>query len=314
MKLVSVIVPCYNVEKTLERCLNSLMDQTLKDMEVIAVDDGSTDKTWEILNDYQKDFPEKIRIFHKENGGLGSARNYGLKEANSYYVGFVDSDDYVEEDMFEQLSSRIYADESDLVECNLVWEYPDHKREDIGRSFSSKEDFIANGRILVCNKLYKLSIIRDHNIKFPVGTRYEDIPFTLHYARYMKQYSYVDQIGYHYVQYENSLSNHQNEKVKDIFGVIRTTLSHFENASKKEDEALEYFCIRVLLGSSYKRICKIQDASLKKECINDTWFHLNELFPDWKKNTWLKQKGMKNFYFRHMNLFLLKSLSFLFRR
>ena len=95
MKKVSVIVPVYNVEKYLDKCLDSLVNQTLKDIEIIVVNDGTKDKSQKIIDKYVKDYPKLVKSYIKENGGLSSARNYGLKYAQGEYVGFVDSDDYV---------------------------------------------------------------------------------------------------------------------------------------------------------------------------------------------------------------------------
>ena len=96
MTKVSVIVPVYNTENFLERCLNSLVNQTLNDMEIIVVNDGSTDASQEIIDRFANDFPNIIRAYRKKNGGLSSARNYGLDKATGEYIGFIDSDDYVE--------------------------------------------------------------------------------------------------------------------------------------------------------------------------------------------------------------------------
>ena len=98
---VSVIVPVYNVEKYLEKCLESLVNQTLKSIQIIIVNDGSSDNSQEIIDKYAKQYPNKIFSYIKENGGLGDARNYGLNYAEGEYISFVDADDWVDEKMFE---------------------------------------------------------------------------------------------------------------------------------------------------------------------------------------------------------------------
>ena len=106
MPKVSVVVPVYNVERYLERCLDSLVYQTLKDIEIIVVNDGSTDKSEVIIQKYAKSYPKKVFAFNKPNGGLSDARNYGIGKCHSDYIGFVDSDDYVDLDMFENLYNK----------------------------------------------------------------------------------------------------------------------------------------------------------------------------------------------------------------
>ena len=127
MPKVSVIVPVYNVEEYLERCLDSLVNQTLKDIEIIIVNDGSTDGSKEIIQKYLNKY-KNIVYLEKENGGLSSARNYGIPYAKGEYIGFVDSDDYVELTMYEKMYNKAIEEKSDMVECDFIWEYPNKKR------------------------------------------------------------------------------------------------------------------------------------------------------------------------------------------
>ncbi len=121
MPKVSIIVPVYNVENYVEKCLKTLVEQTLEDIEIIVVNDGSTDH-----------FPNKIVYKEKENGGLSDARNYGMKYAKGEYIAFFDSDDYVEKDMYEKMCQIAQKEKSDMVECDFYWEYPDKIKNDIG--------------------------------------------------------------------------------------------------------------------------------------------------------------------------------------
>ena len=123
--LVSVLIPVYNVEDYLERCLDSVLNQTLTQIEVICVNDGSTDRSPEILKEYQEN-DSRIVIVNKQNGGLPSARNAGIEKARGEYVGFVDSDDYVQPNMFEKLYKTAKAEKSDVVICgaNILPEVP----------------------------------------------------------------------------------------------------------------------------------------------------------------------------------------------
>ena len=120
---VSVIVPVYNVEKFIDKCLNSLVNQTLKEIEIIVVNDGSPDNSQKIIDEYVKKYPDKIKSFIKENGGQGSARNMGMEKAVGEYISFVDSDDWLDLDTLEKMYFLAKKDKSDIVICDMVDHY-----------------------------------------------------------------------------------------------------------------------------------------------------------------------------------------------
>ena len=121
MPKVSVIVPFYNVEKYIEKCLNSLVNQSLEEIEIILVNDGSQDSSKEKAKEIEKKFPNKIKYYEKANGGLGDARNFGIKYATGEYIAFLDSDDYVEPTMYEEMYEKAKQENADMVECDFWW-------------------------------------------------------------------------------------------------------------------------------------------------------------------------------------------------
>ena len=123
-ELISVIVPVYNVEQYLKKCVDSIVNQTYKNLEIILVDDGATDSSGEICDELEK-LDNRIKVYHKENGGLSDARNYGVERATGSYVGFVDSDDYIDAEMYEKLYDAITKEAADVAECNLKIVYPE---------------------------------------------------------------------------------------------------------------------------------------------------------------------------------------------
>ena len=124
--LISVIVPIYNVEKYLQKCVDSIINQTYKNLEIILVDDGSPDNCPKMCDDYaEKD--SRIKVVHKENGGLSDARNVGMEVATGEYVSFIDSDDYISLDFYETLLETIVDNDSDVVECGVVKFYENEK-------------------------------------------------------------------------------------------------------------------------------------------------------------------------------------------
>ena len=146
MPNVSVIVPFYNVEGYIEKCLETLVSQTLEDIEIILVNDGSKDKSIEIVNKFLKMYPEKLVYLEKENGGLSDARNYAINYAKGEYIAFLDSDDYVEKDMYEKMYELAKKENSDMVECNFYWEYPNKIKEDIGVTYNGKNEMLEKIR------------------------------------------------------------------------------------------------------------------------------------------------------------------------
>ena len=155
MKSVSVIVPFYNVENYIEKCLETLVNQTLEDIEIILVNDGSKDRSKIIVDKFLKQYPEKIVYLEKENGGLSDARNYAIPYAKGEYIAFLDSDDYVEKTMYKDMYELAKKEDSDMVECNFYWEYPDKKKEDVGVVYNGKKEMLEKVRVVAWNKLIK---------------------------------------------------------------------------------------------------------------------------------------------------------------
>lgn len=310
MPKVSVIVPVYNVEEYLERCLDSLVNQTLKDIEIIIVNDGSTDGSKEKIQKYINIY-KNIVYLEKENGGLSSARNYGIPYAKGEYIGFVDSDDYVELTMYEKMYNKAIEEKSDMVECDFIWEYPNKKREDIGKVYSSKKEAIIEARVVAWNKIIKKDIIEKTKITFPEGLRYEDIEFFYKIVPYLYKISFVKETLVHYVQRESSIANTQNERTGEIFKIWENVLNYYieNNIFNEYRSELEYSYTRILLCSSLKRITKVEDKKVRKALIKLTWQNLNKKFPHWKQNKYLNStKSFKNLYLKSINKFIINLL------
>lgn len=285
MVKVSVIVPVYNVEQYIRKCLDSLVNQTLKNIEIILVDDGSKDSSARIISEYSEKY-SNVKYYKKENGGLSDARNYGMKYATGKYIAFIDSDDYVDVNLYKKMYEKAEKDDSDMVECNFYWVYPNKTKADIGEKYSGKNEMIEKARVLAWNKLYKKEILDEAKLQFPKGLRYEDVEFFYKLVPYLERVSFVKEPLIYYVQRENSLVNTLNEKARDIFEVLDNVISYYKEKKiyEKYKEALEFTYARLLLCSSFKRITKIQDKNTRNELLNETWIRLNENFPNWKQN------------------------------
>ena len=317
MPKVSIIVPIYNVEEYLKRCIDSLVNQTLQDIEIILVNDGSTDDSEKIAKEYYEKYKGKIIYLEKENGGLSDARNYGIPYATGEYIAFLDSDDYIEKNAYEEMYNKAQEENADYVECDFVWEYPDRKREDKKIEYRNKHEMLAFCRVVAWNKLIKRSLLEKYDIKFPKGLRYEDVEFTYMLIPHIQKTAYVEKCFVHYTQRKNSIANVQNERTAEIFIVLQHVIDYYKmNGFYNEyKEELEYNYTRYLLCSSLKRICKIPDKNKRDELIQKTWEKLNETYPDWKKNKILnKVKSGKNIYMKTINRFTYKIYSNIFNK
>ena len=228
--LISVIVPVYNVEQYLPRCLDSIINQTYTNLEILLIDDGATDNSGKICDEYaQKD--NRIRVFHKENGGQASARNLALDNATGEYVAFVDSDDYIEKEMYQKLLSAIQENEADLALCNYRRIQIDLKQELVGDCerdndampltgvFNGKDclSFLYQGTSGIftspCTKLYHKAILND--VRFPVGKKAHEDEYVTHQIFYnaTKAVLIPDKL-YYYVQRGNSTMHTRNDRAK----------------------------------------------------------------------------------------------------
>lgn len=306
MVKVSVIVPIYNVEKYLQQCLETLVNQTLEEIQIILVNDGSKDSSEKIAKKYKEKYSEKIIYLEKENGGLSDARNFGLPYAKGEYIAFLDSDDYAELTMYEEMYKIAKKENSDMVECDFYWEYPNKTKIDTGAMYQAKQDALEKIRVVAWNKLIKRELLEQIKIQFPKGYLYEDVEFTYKLIPYCNKISFLKKPCVHYVQRDNSIINKQNERTKEIFDILDHVITYYKENNLYEDykDVLEYIYIRYLLCSSLLRMVKIQDKNTRKELLNRTWTNLNTKFPNWKKNKILKQtKGVKNLYMRAVNVF-----------
>lgn len=209
---ISIIVPVYNVENYLKKCVDSILSQTYRDIEVILVDDGSTDKSGEICDKYAEG-DIRVKVIHQNHKGVSYARNSGLEAAQGSYLGFVDSDDYIEKDMYETLYSCIREYDADVSICGLcdlyngvkVWNENFLERCVLDNVTAFR--LVLESKILVVspvNKLYKKEMFA--SIRYPEGKTYEDAFVTPEVLYNAKKVAYAPEIKYYYVHRENSIT------------------------------------------------------------------------------------------------------------
>ncbi|MBD5402939.1 glycosyltransferase [bacterium] len=217
---VSVIVPVYNVEKYLKRCLNSLINQTLKNIEIICINDGSTDKSAKILNEYSSD--KRIKIINQQNSGPSISRNKGINIAKGEYIGFIDSDDWVDLDFYEKLYKSATKHNTDIATAGIIRLHKLHKKYHLK---ITKEEISnnTNEKFLLCdcpeksyvwNKIYKTEWLKSNNLKFEEGIIYEDVIFTPEVLFYSDKIVTVPNTYYYYWRRKNSLITQRHKKAQ----------------------------------------------------------------------------------------------------
>lgn len=210
--VISVIVPIYNVENYLDRCIESIVNQTYKDLEIILVDDGSPDNCPQICDSWaEKD--NRIKVVHKENGGLSDARNAGMLHVTGEIVSFIDSDDWIESNMFEKMLTQMEQDNSDIVSCGVKWVEENGKllrndtveQNEILDTHSAMSELINDGKLKqhVWNKIYKTELIKA--IPFEKGKYHEDVFWSYQIIGRAECVSVVPDSYYYYVQRTNSI-------------------------------------------------------------------------------------------------------------
>ena len=217
-KLISVIVPVYNVEKYLEKCVKSIIGQTYKNLEIILVDDGSTDSSGKMCDEISKT-DDRIKVIHKKNGGLSDARNAALKIAKGDYFGFVDSDDYIANDMFETLCNLLEKNNSDI---SIVSYYEIYNDKLIGvrdskdlinfNKLDAMKELLMDSRIqsYAWNKLFKRDLF--NGLEFPTGKNFEDIATTLLLFEKANKVTLLEEPKYYYLRRDDSIVGVRNYK------------------------------------------------------------------------------------------------------
>lgn len=245
--LISVIVPVYNVEKYLEKCVNSIIKQSYKNLEIILVDDGSTDNSGKICDEFAlKD--NRIKVIHKENGGLSSARNKALEIAKGEYIGFVDSDDYISEDMYETLYKVIKGNEADISIVSFYEEYNgkiigvrDTGNLEVLTKLEAINELLIDTKIqsYAWNKLFKRELFSE--LEFPTGKNFEDIATTLLLFEKASKVVLLETPKYHYLRRDDSIVGVRNTKTySDYLEVIYDKYFYLKGKYKETEIYNQY--------------------------------------------------------------------------
>ncbi len=296
--LFSIIVPVYNIEKYINKCLDSLITQTYKNIEIILVDDGSTDECGKICDEYvTKD--NRIKVIHKKNGGQGSARNKGLQIANGDYVVFVDGDDFIPKNAIEVLAKCLESNNYDILCFDL---YQMNNGIVTGRLMPKIFNDVENDRKHIilnpspCARTYKLEFLKKNNIFFKEGIIYEDLALIPTLSNYTKNIKFIYDCLYYYVLRENSTMNAITfkENRDDKFIALESMENGFKknNNFEKYKNEIEYLYIKHLLIVYSTEILKYR-KEIYKPRIERALKTVNNKFPDWFHNVYLKREPLQ---------------------
>lgn len=306
--LVSIIVPVYNVENYLEKSLDSILRQTHKNIEIIVVNDGSTDKSREILTKYEKKYYYKLIVYDKDNGGLSSARNYGIERAKGDYIAFVDSDDTIDENMISEMVEKICEYDCDIAMCGR---YDIYNKKQIEK-YSLNNPWILNSEEVLknmlirnkmdfaaCDKLYRKELWQ--NIRFPEGKNHEDMYTIPYIIRKSKKIIHVGKPYYHYFHREGSLTTTVNEKrVRDYYSAVHSISKIINDSYNNINKEYIFF-----MNNSYLMLLLlINKASEKNKQIMNIEYEANKyLQKNWNNrfslNLMTRQRRIMYFLIKH---------------
>lgn len=289
---ISIIVPIYNAEKYLNKCIESLINQTKKELEFILVNDGSTDNSEEIIKSYKD---KRIKYFKNENQGIGKTRNFGIEKATGKYIMFVDSDDYIDKNMAKLMFDKAFSNSLDMVVCDY---YKVINNENIEEKLPSfKQTTLKNSSNLLCdinlspwNKIYKTSLIKDNNIKFVENLKYEDAPFVIEALDKANKVGKVNKCLNYYVIHGNSETTVRDKRVFDILKIIDKIRKYFKDKDYIK-ESLDKLTVRIITNYTIQQRVQ-KDKKIGMQFIEESFKYLKQEVPDYKNNKYYQNRSV----------------------
>ena len=281
---ISIIIPAYNAEKYINKCLDSIIHQTKKELEIIVINDGSTDKTEDKVKEYKD---KRIKYFKNKNQGIGKTRNFGIEKATGSYIMFIDSDDYIEKDACEKMFNKARNDNLDIVICDFYKEYDNGTIEEIHTNTFSNSSLKDNPDIIteyLCPwaKIYDRKMIIDNKIKFVENLKYEDAPFVIKALCTAKKIGKIDECLNYYLIHGNSETTVRDRRCFDILkiiDIIRKDTNDFDYLKEKIDK----LTVRIITNYTIQqRLQNSQETAM--EFINKAFSYLKEEVPNYKSN------------------------------
>lgn len=289
---ISIIVPIYNAEKYLNKCIDSILNQTKKELEIILVNDGSTDNTEKLIKSYKD---KRIKYFKNTNHGIGYTRNFGIDKATSKYIMFLDSDDYLEKTSCEKLFNKIEKDKLDIVMCDFYKDYGDRVEEIKLPSF--KDSSLKDNPDIITEylnpwaKLYSTKLIKDNKIKFVEDLKYEDAPFVIEALCTANKIGKIDECLNYYVIHNNSETTVRDRKCFDILKIIDKIRKYTKDKDYLKDK-IDRLTVRIITNYTIQQRNQ-KDKKIGLEFIDKAFDYLKKEIPDYKNNKYYINSGKK---------------------
>ncbi len=290
---ISIIVPIYNAEKYLDKCIDSLLNQTKKEIELILINDGSTDKTEEIIKSYKD---KRVKYYKNKNQGIGKTRNFGIAKAIGKYIMFIDSDDYIETTMCEELFKKAEQDKLDLVICDFYKDYNNGTIEKVllphfkNTTLKEMPSLLTTINLSPWNKLYKKDLIINNEIKFIENLKYEDAPFVIATIDNASKIGKVDKCLNYYVIHGNSETTVRDKRCFDILKIIDIIRKNFENKHYIKEE-LDKLTVKIITNYTIQQRVQ-KDKKIGMEFIDKAFEYMEKEVPDYKDNKYYEDRGL----------------------
>ena len=288
---ISIIVPIYNAEKYLNKCIDSLVNQTKKELEFILVNDGSTDSTEEIIKSYKDN---RIKYFKNKNQGIGKTRNFGIDKATGKYLMFLDSDDYLDEQACEKLYNKATKENSDLVVFDFYRVEDNLKKVTIKdfkpTSLKDNPSVLLDINLGPSNKLFKRELIDKNNTRFIENLKYEDTPFITEIIKNAKKITKLNEYLHYYVIHSNSQTTVRDERVFDIIKIVEIIRKQFEKQSNMK-EVVDKLTVRTLMNYTIQQRVQ-KDIKVGMKFIDEVFLYLKNNVPDYKANKYYETRGL----------------------
>lgn len=291
MSDISIIVPAYNAEKYIEKCLNSLINQTKEELEFIIINDGSTDNTENVIESFKD---KRIKYYKNKNQGIGKTRNFGIEKAKSKYIMFLDSDDYLDRHACEDMFEKAEKDSLDVVICDFYKEYDNGTLEEVKTPFFENASLKGNPDIIteyLCPwaKLYTRKLIMDNKIRFPENLKYEDAPFVIEALTYASKIGKVEECLNYYLIHGNSETTVRDRRCFDIIKII-DRIRRFTKDKEYLQEKINKLTVRILTNYTIQQRAQ-KDRNIGMTFIDEAFAYLKKEVPDYKNNKYYQGRG-----------------------
>ena len=288
---ISIIIPAYNAEKYINKCLDSIVNQTKEELEIIVINDGSTDKTEEKVKEYQD---KRIKYYKNKNQGIGKTRNFGIEKATGKYIMFIDSDDYIEKDACEKMYNKAENENLDVVICDFYKEYDNGNIEEIRTNSFSNSSLENNPDIIteyLCPwaKIYNRKMIIDNNIRFVENLKYEDAPFVIAALCSAKEIGKIDECLNYYLIHGNSETTVRDRRCFDILKIIDIIRLYTKDKTYLK-EKIDKLTVRIITNYTIQQRMQ-EDKKIGMEFIDKAFDYLEKEIPDYKDNKYYQNRS-----------------------